>query len=121
MSDEKNPVQEVRVLDEKEAELEYELAKLEKKEMELKGKLADVKLGINKILVKFPIISIDSWDNAGSFEDGRHAINAPAEKVRAIEKIESGYRGNYVIFESRRPVKLEEYFTPDEIDSIRKH
>ena len=121
MSDEKNPVQEVRVLDEKEAELKDELADIEKREVELRDKLVIVKLEIHKILIKFPIIYIDSWDGAGSFEDGRHVINAPAEKVRGIEKIESGYRGNFVIFESQRPVKLEEYFTQDEINSIRKY
>ncbi|MCK4665872.1 hypothetical protein KAU33_03940 [Candidatus Dependentiae bacterium] len=120
MNDNKNPIEEVRVLDEKEAELEDELADLEKREVELKSKLADVKSGIHKILVKFPIIRIDSWDGAGSFEDGRHVINTSVEKVRGIEKIESGYRGNFVIFESQRPVKLEEYFTQDEVKSIIK-
>ena len=121
MADNENPVEEVRVLDEKEAELKDKLADLERKEVELKDKLADIKLGINRILVKFPIIYIDSWDGAGFFEDGRHVINAPGEKVRCIEKIESGYKGNFVIFKSQRPMKLEDYFTADEIDSIRKY
>ena len=97
-----------------------ELRALEKTEVEVKRELSGIKLEINRILIKFQRISIDSWDGAGSFEDGRHVVNAPEEKVRCIEKIESGYKGDFVIFKSGSPIKLEEYFTPDEVDSIRK-
>ena len=107
MTDEKDPMK--------------ELMALESSQMILKSKLTDIQLGINKILIKFPIIYIDSWDGAGEYEDGRHVINADIEKVRPVEKIESGYRGNFVIFKTKEPVKLKDYFTQEEIISIRKY
>ena len=101
-----------------------ELISLEKKERDLNNKRQDVQMEIYGILQKFEKINIESWDGSGLYEDGRHVINAPAEKVEHIKEIESGHKGNFISFKPGiRPLtmKLEEYFTPEEVDSIRKY
>lgn len=100
------------------------LLALEKERVKLWNELADLQLKINGILQKFQKINIESWDDAGSFEDGRHAINAPTEKVEPVKEIESGHKGDFVSFKAGTlltAVKLEDYFTPEEIESIRKY
>lgn len=98
------------------------LRALERVEVGLINRLANLRLDINGILIKFQKIRIESWDGSGVYEDGRHVINAPAEKVEPIKEIESGHKGNFVSFkESGVTIKLEYYFTPDEINSIRKY
>ena len=98
------------------------LISLEKKERDLNNKRQDVQMEINGILQKFQRIKIDSWDGSGLYEDGRHVINAPAEKVEPIKEIESGHKGNFVSFKnSEVKIKLEDYFTSEEVESIRKY
>ena len=98
------------------------LISLEKIERDLNNKRQGVQMEIYGILQKFQRINIESWDGSGSFEDGRHVINAPAEKVEPIKEIESGHEGDFVSFKTAlMPMKLEKYFTPEEIDSIRKY
>ena len=100
------------------------LKALEKKERDLNNERQDVQMEINGILMKFQKIRIDSWDGSGLYEYGNHVINAPAEKVESIKEIESGHKGNFISFKTGMrplPVKLEDYFTPEEVDSIRKY
>lgn len=101
-----------------------ELISLEKKERDLNNERHNVQMEINGILQNFQRINIESWDGSGLYEDGRHVINAPAEKVEPVKEIESGHKGNFVSFKAGiRPLtmKLEDYFTPEEIDSIRRY
>ena len=97
------------------------LRALEKEDVRLINERANLELEINGILMKFQKIRIESWDGSGLYEDGRHVINAPAEKVEPIKEIESGHKGNFVSFKAGTSMKLEEYFTPEEVDSIRKY
>ena len=100
------------------------LISLEKKERDLNNERQDVQMEIYGILQKFEKINIESWDGSGLYEDGRHVINAPAEKVEPIKEIESGHKGNFVSFKAgilSLSMKLEDYFTLEEVDSIRKY
>ena len=100
------------------------LISLEKIERDLNNKRQDVQMEIYGILQNFQKINIESWDGSGLYEDGRHVINAPAEKVEPIKEIESGHKGNFVSFKAGilpLSMKLEDYFTLEEVDSIRKY
>ena len=97
------------------------LRELEKEEIEAKWNLRNIQADIGKILSKFQRVRIDSWDGAGSFEDGIHVINASVEKVEPIKEIESGHKGDFVVLKSGEKEELEKYFTPEEVNSIRKY
>lgn len=99
--------------------IEKYLEDLETEEFEARQVLGLVKTKIREYLSQFPRISVYTLDDLVSLQDGIYAINAPAEKVRIVERIRSGSKSSFVVLKSGEKKGLEEYFTEDEIDSMR--
>ena len=100
--------------------IEKYLKDLETEEFEARQLLGSIITKKNEYLLKFPWVHIYAWEGWGPYENGDHVINAPTEKVKPISKIKVTSEGNFVLFKSGERKKLEDYFTEDEIDSIRK-
>ncbi|MCK4665870.1 hypothetical protein KAU33_03930 [Candidatus Dependentiae bacterium] len=97
--------------------IEKYLKDLETEEFEARQVLGSVKTRMNEYLSQFPRISVYPLNIRGSYQDC--VINAPVEKVEGVARIRSGSKGSFVVLKSGERKRLEDYFTEDEIDSIR--
>ena len=96
------------------------LTELERKKAQLLDELSNTKMAISRILRPLPQFRVDAWDGSETLEDGINKIDAPAEMVEKIEEIESGHKGNLIKFKDGTTKPIEEYFTTEQIESIRK-
>lgn len=97
------------------------LAEFEQERTVLKTDLMDIEMEIARILAPLPEFWVYAWDGSETYEDGRHKIDAPVEMVEKIEEVESGHKGNIIRFKGGKTLPLEDYFSEDEIGSIRKY
>lgn len=94
------------------------LIELEKRESELSKQLSDIRAEVRRIVSCWPIIVIESFS---SLKCKVYAIDAPQDKVDLIERIKRTDRGDFIVLKGKKVVvKFEDYFSDDEIDSMRK-
>lgn len=97
--------------------IEKYLKDLETEEFEARQVLGSVKTRMNEYLSQFPRIRVYPLDILGSYQVC--AINASVEKVESVARIRGGSKGSFVVLKSGERKRLEDYFTEDEIDSMR--
>ena len=97
------------------------IIELEKRESELEKQLSDIEAEVYRIVSCWPMIIIDSIIPFSSLKCFAYAIDAPQDKVDLIERIKRTDRGEIIFLKGKKAaVKFEDYFSDDEIDSMRK-
>ena len=96
------------------------LKELELIERTLKARLSAVQMKITEHLSMFPQIKIEAWDGLGLYEEGLYAINASPDIVDKVRGITCGSETNMVTLNSGEKIIMEEYFSENEIASLRR-
>ena len=96
------------------------LLELQRKQAQLLDELSNTRMAIARILAPLPTVRVDAWDGSETLEDGINKIDAPADMIDKIEEIQSGHKGNFILFKDGTTKPIEEYFTTEQINSIMK-
>ena len=94
------------------------LIELEKREIELEKQLSDIEAEVYRMVSCWPMIFIESFSSPKCLA---YAIDAPHDKTDLIENIKRTDKGEIIFLKGKKAVvKFEDYFSDDEIDSMRK-
>ena len=96
------------------------LETLEKKENELLTKLIVVRDKINEAISDWPIIYISSTDSDYARPSGKYHINCSPEKLIGVKFIHCASEHDEVELENEKQINFDEFFTENEIDSLRE-